>query len=35
MITGYEELETEETTDNKKLNSDRKAEKVKSEVSNE
>jgi hypothetical protein len=35
MITGYEELETEETTDNKKLNSESTTEKVKSEVSNE
>jgi len=35
MITGYEELETEETTDNKKLNSESITGKVKSEVSNE
>jgi len=35
MITGYEDLETEETTDNKKLNSESITGKVKSEVSNE
>jgi thiosulfate reductase cytochrome b subunit len=35
MITGYEELETEETTDIKKINSESIAEKVKPEVTNE
>jgi thiosulfate reductase cytochrome b subunit len=35
MITGFEDLETEETTDNKKINSDSIVEKVKPEVTNE